>query len=349
MNKKVVISLIVFVLIITGVFLLYKFYFSPQQQVQTVYEGPMPPNRLPPLTLNRVPLSDFAVMPESQFKKVYGKLSYVGPKTKKIPSFPIVTGFDFDAIEAFDHGIGRFDNFRTPGIDYSADDPAQTYLVAEFLVIEPETFKEMMGHINGLPLSIKSPDTQNPYMSFAMLHTDKKLGFEIILNQNDSYTLATAMRESLKTTKPNWQILTRFACTADLLGDKRAIDVSDKVSVVTTPPRLVKELIPTKGKKATPSYESTATITNQSSQTITGPISLVVALQDEGIRGDLYLQNNDGTTCLAQPSGMYYLNVPLPDNSLVSGQSVKVQLLFGNLNDEQIRFTTRVLAGDGER
>lgn len=349
MKKRSIVFVIVIIIIIASIFVLYKFYFSTSQQVQTIYEGPLPPQRLPALSLNRVLLSDFKSISENEFKKVQGKLTYVGPRTEIIPSLPIVTGYDFDAIEASDHGIGRFDSFRTPSIDYSADDPAQTYLVAEFLVIEPKTFKEMVGRINGLPLSTKSPDTQNPYMAFAILHTDKKLGFETILNQNDSFTLVTAMRESLKTTKPNWQTLTRFACTAGLLGDKRATDVSDKVSVVTTPPRLVKELIPTKGKKATPSYESTAMITNQSSQTVAGPISLVVALQDEGIRGDLYLQNNDGTTCLAQPPGMYYLNVSLPNNYLASGQNVKVQLLFGNLNDEQIQFTTRVLAGDGER
>jgi len=301
MNKKVVI----FGAVIAGIFLLYKFYLSTQQHVQTVYEGPLPPQRLPALSLNRISLPDFAQMSENEFRKVQGKLTYVGPRTEIIPSLPIVTGYDFDAIEASDHGIGRFDNFRTTGIDYSADDPAQTYLVAEFLVIGPKIFREMVGRFNGLSLSAKSFDTQNPYMSFSILHTDKKLGFETILNQKDSYILVTAMRESLKITKPNWQTLTQFACTADLLGDKRAMDVTDKVSVVTTPPRLVEDLIPTKGKKATPSYESTATITNQSSQTISGPISLVVALQDEGIRGDLYLQNNDGTTCLAQPSGLF--------------------------------------------
>lgn len=349
MKRRSIIFVIVVIIIIVSIFVLYKFYFSTWQQVQTVYEGPLPPQRLPALSLNRAPLSDFATMSENEFKKVQGKLTYVGPRTEIIPSLPIVTGYDFDAIEASDHGIGRFDSFRTPSIDYSADDPAQTYFVAESLVIEPETFKEMVGRINGLSLSAKSPDTQDPFMSFAILHTNKKLGFETILNQNDSYVLVTAMRESLKTTKPNWQTLTRFACTADLLGDKHATDVTDKVSVVTTPPRLMKELMPTKGKKTTPSYESTATITNQSSQTITGPISLVVALQDEGIRGYLYLQNNDGTTCLAQPSGMYYLNVPLADSSLVSGQSVKVQLLFGSINDKQIQLITRVLAGDGER
>lgn len=358
MDKKT----FIFILIIAGIFILVSGIFILQQsspsftqQLQTVDRRPLPPTRLPAIEAERVLLSELAAMTESQFKMMQGKLEFFGPQDVSISPLSILTGYDFEAIEALDHGVGRFDKLRTSGFDY----PSSYY--ADILVLDPQIFKAMIGRINTLSLFSETRITARittepylplPYLSFALLHITQKKGYEIILNEDEAKILVTAMREAIMLSRVNWTGLSRFACAAGLLSEKQAVDVTAKISVSTTPPRLIPEktYFSKKIKKPTPRYESIATLTNFSPETIVGPISLVVAIQETGgIIGDLYLPESDGETCIFRNLGKYYINVPLPDKNLQPDQGARVSIIFTKLDAEPIVFSTHVVAGEGEQ
>ncbi len=339
----------------SGIFILQQSSPFFTQQLQTADRRPLPPTRLPAVEAERVLLSELAAMTESQFTMMQGKLEFLGPQDINIRPLSILTGYDFKAIDALDHGMGRFDKLRTSGVDY----PSSYY--ADILVLDSQIFKEMISRINTLSLFSEiritarittEPYLPLPYLSFALLHTTQRKGYEIILNEDEAKIFITAMREAIRSSKPNWQTLSRFACNTSLLSDRQAVDVMDKISVSTTPPRLIPEKthFSKKVKNPAPRYESIATLKNHSSEIIVSPISLIVAIQETGgIIGDLYLPESEGETCIFRSFGKYYINVPLLDKNLQPDQGAKVSIIFTKLDAEPIVFSTHVLAGEGER
>ena len=92
-------------------------------------------------------------------------------------------------------------------------------------------------------------------------------------------------------------------------------------------------------------FENTVTLTNTSNQAIKAPIALVVVPAVLNIS----LVNAQGTTCVTRPSGLSFINLSMAAAALEPGESVEQILVFGHGEGEPIRFTTKVLAGPGER
>jgi len=86
------------------------------------------------------------------------------------------------------------------------------------------------------------------------------------------------------------------------------------------------------------------TITNTSAAPIIGPISLVL----DDLSTNATLLNRTGTTRRVGRTGSPYIDVP-GDGSLGVGQSVTILLEFDNPSLRSISYSTRVLAGAGER
>jgi uncharacterized repeat protein (TIGR01451 family) len=92
----------------------------------------------------------------------------------------------------------------------------------------------------------------------------------------------------------------------------------------------------------TKSYAQTVTLENTSSAAITGPISLVL----DNLSSNAILSNASGSTSCASPLASPFLSVAGPLNP---GASVSVVLQFNDPTKAGISYTTRVLAGTGQR
>jgi hypothetical protein len=93
-------------------------------------------------------------------------------------------------------------------------------------------------------------------------------------------------------------------------------------------------------------YLQTAIVRNNSTGALSVPISLVL----EGLGSGISLFNKVGTTLCGGVQGSPYLNLNLGTaNVLNPGQSITVALEFINPGNLAINYSTRVLAGSGER
>jgi hypothetical protein len=90
------------------------------------------------------------------------------------------------------------------------------------------------------------------------------------------------------------------------------------------------------------SYAQTVTLTNTSSAAMTGPISLVL----DNLSSNATLSNASGSTSCAAPLASPFLSVVGPLNP---GASASVVLQFNDPTKAAISYTTRVLAGSGQR
>lgn len=93
---------------------------------------------------------------------------------------------------------------------------------------------------------------------------------------------------------------------------------------------------------ATGRFVQTVTLKNSGSGTIAGPISLVL----DSLSGNAALFNSSGRTACAVPAGSPLINL---GSSLAAGASVTVQLQFTDPSKTGISYSTRVLAGSGNR
>jgi hypothetical protein len=130
--------------------------------------------------------------------------------------------------------------------------------------------------------------------------------------------------------------LQSFGCALGLLPEViPARDVSDAVAVSRSGLRL---------NDNTHRFECTVTMTNRSASPIKGPISLVLELSM-----NVSLANENGRTCVIIPVGREFVTFPMPQRLLRPGQSLEKVLEFQGGEDTGIDFTTKVLAGAGER
>ncbi len=128
-----------------------------------------------------------------------------------------------------------------------------------------------------------------------------------------------------------------WGCAQGLLPEAiPAKEVTGQVRVTTSGARW---------NERTRRFESTATVTNTSPQAIRGPIALVVDFTEAFIR----VRNACGTTCVTTPVGREFINLPMPAEMLAPGQALETLLEFERDEQTPIQFTTKVLAGPGER
>ena len=89
-------------------------------------------------------------------------------------------------------------------------------------------------------------------------------------------------------------------------------------------------------------FAQTITLTNAGSNSITGPISLVL----DNLSSNATLFNASGTTSCTAPAGSPYVTIAGPLNS---GANATAVVQFTDPTKAGITYTTRVLAGGGNR
>ena len=119
-----------------------------------------------------------------------------------------------------------------------------------------------------------------------------------------------------------------------LLTPTPAADVTAQVNVKVESTNLVSSLIKQK-----------IVITNQGATPLTGPLSLVV----DGLNKKFALANATGTTSTTTPRASFYLDIPLPGNTLAPGATAVAKLKFAATKRKTPGWTARVLAGSGRR
>jgi hypothetical protein len=112
-----------------------------------------------------------------------------------------------------------------------------------------------------------------------------------------------------------------------------ATDVSGQIAVTRGGFRL---------NHTTGHYTETLTVTKSTGTAIAGPVSVVL----DSIPNSATLYGPSGATGCSSPSGSPFVNLP---SSLPANASVSVTLEFINPSNAGINYTTRVLAGTGQR
>jgi WD40 repeat protein len=121
--------------------------------------------------------------------------------------------------------------------------------------------------------------------------------------------------------------------TTTIVAQSTAADVSNQVQVTLGGFRL---------NRTTGRFVQTVTLTN-TGNAITGPISLVM----DSLSSNAGLFNSAGATSATSPAGSPYLNILGSD--MAAGASLTITVEFTNPTKGAITYTTRVLAGPGNR
>ena len=123
--------------------------------------------------------------------------------------------------------------------------------------------------------------------------------------------------------------ISTLACPYDLVDPSTAIDVTNSIDATTTGVRL---------NRVTNNFVGELQITNTSAGTLAAPLYAVLAFQN-----NFFLSNFDGVSCRAVP-GAPFLRI---DSSLAPGESVVLDVSYGNPDKAAIVFTLTVLSGTG--
>ncbi len=281
--------------------------------------------------------AEFQAMSLEQLKSLQVKLTFVGEQARPIPSVAFTSIF-----HTLD--LGKFVPFRRSGINYSNDE-----LAVRSFSASPEELKALIDGVGTLPDVTAGGVAEEVFLSFALfnsagpghpshdahgLHAGDR-AFEAVLNQSDAAAVLGKVLRALQSNSLGSRVLSAMACSLDVLGPDRPIDVSGKVTVAVSGVRL---------SRTTGRFVATATVKNNSPDTIPGPVSLVLDLE-----GNVSLFNADGQTCATSPEGREFINFALTGNALPPGESAEVVLEFNNPDREGIKPTTKALAGPGAR
>lgn len=273
------------------------------------------------------------------------KLTYLGPQTKSIPTIVLTVDGHPVKWEAFapwhhpEHGNDEiYQRFK-------GDQPSLSVSVGELRAVI-QNLKQVTDEINrtvsDLPIV--------PWVSCTVtVGTPGQVkGVEFTFDHHSAGELFVLMRGSLRADPKDatlmegqsnldaMRTLQGWGCALGLLPQAiPARDVSKQVRVTTRGLQL---------NRKTHRFETTATLTNVSDQEIQGPVAVVIL---PGV--NVSLANAHGTTCVTSPSGREFLNVPMPAPLLRPQESLEVTLEFNHEEGTPITFTTKVLAGVGER
>lgn len=122
------------------------------------------------------------------------------------------------------------------------------------------------------------------------------------------------------------------------------INITPQVTVTVVNPRAIGPYTP--GLYRRPMrYVGKITIQNKGATAIQGPISIALDNLTKGVE----VIGAAGVTRVTAPVGSSYFNVTLPGNQLAGRQSATVNIEFRAPGRTNIRFTPRVLAGQGAR
>ncbi len=213
--------------------------------------------------------------------------------------------------------------------------------------------EELQGLIRNVrsALNIKRAQPEDPWVSVTITspQTEAAKNFEATLYRFQAEEFFVLMRGSLHADPKDITLLEgqanidamrelqSWGCAVGLIPEGiPAKDVTNQVHVTTSGLRL---------NSSTRRFESTAILTNASGQPIQGPIALVVI----PLVPNVSLANAHGTICVTSRVGGEFINVPMPSQLFAPGETLEVTLQFEHEAGMPIQFTTKVLAGVGER
>lgn len=269
------------------------------------------------------------------------KLTYLGPQTEPIPTL---------VLTVHDHAVNweAFGPWQRP--EHRNDEIYQRYEGTKpSLTVSAEELRAVVQNLKGV-LEKPAKRLEAPWLSMTVVARaqGRLKGFEAQLDHFLAGELFILMRGSLRADPKDvtlmegqanldaMRTLQWWGCGLGLLPTSiPARDVSEQVQVNVSGLRW---------KTATKQFMSMVTLTNVSGKPIPGPISLVLY---PGV--NVSMANATGTTCVTTPSGREFLNVPMPGLALEPQQTLETVLEFDHEEGAGLSFTTKVLAGVGER
>ena len=261
----------------------------------------------------QAPLAAFEALSPEALKTLQVELSYFGPQDEPIATL-----------------------LFTPHETLHPNDAEYVHTL-EASMEEIQSILRAVRHVVDFQVKTKDPQAL-PFLSVTLHHGGPKgeNAFETILNHRQSKEFFIYLRGAVDHNEEAQRTLQWWGCALDLLPKEiPAKDVTQKIRLVTSG---------VMWDETTQRFECTATLENASTEFFQEPISLVVES-----RNNWDLAYYHGTTCITTPVGRRYLHVKTPGGGLWSGAKVSVRLEFEGPGDELIDFTTKVLAGSGER
>jgi hypothetical protein len=284
---------------------------------------------------DNVPLESFLSLSKEQLETVALRLEYLGPSSGLLPTVVIT-------VEG--HSV-NLDAFRSlPGGKYEVQSkPA-------FTVASQEMKNFLGGSISSL---IKEPSEKSaaPWLGLTVV-AGSNAPFTRFLHTFDmrqANDLFVYMRAAFRADPKDIAIingginggamarLQSFGCATGLVSNTMpAKDVTSQFIVTHGGLRF---------NYQEHRFESVVTLTNISPRPVRGPISLVVDMSP----GSVQLANAHGHTCIMTPVGRAFITLPMPQASLNAGQVLETLIWFTDSAGEDITFSTKVVAGAGDR
>ncbi len=286
----------------------------------------------------QTPLATIQALSDQELAAAQVKLSHLGAQTKPIPSIIFTVHGQKVNWEAFRPWMRMNDPWYQ---EVHKTEPSFTVSVEELRsfmqnLMSVVTQPRVVTGLSGASLSVTITAGRPPHAK----------GFEAQLDSEEAKELFILMRASLHADPKDITLLERQANLGAmrtlqswgcglLAQEIPARDVTQDVRVV---------LGRVRWNASTKQFECTAILTNISAKPVVGPITLVTDFST-----NVSLSNAYGRTCATIPVGREFINVPMPTPTLEPGQSVETILEFTRSEGEPITFTTKVLAGPGER
>lgn len=284
---------------------------------------------------DNAPLESFLSLSKEELETVALRLEYLGPARGLLATVVItVDGHDVN-----------LDAFRSlPGGKYEVQSkPAFT--------VAPQDMKNFLG--SNISSFIKEPSEKSgePWLGLTVvagsnapfrrfLHTfDKRQANDLFVYMRGAFR-ADPKDIGIINGGINSGAMSRlqsFGCSTGLVSNiMPAKDVTSQFTVTRGGLRL---------NYQEHRFESVVTLKNISASPVQGPISLVVDMSS----GSVQLANAHGHTCVISPGGRAFITLPMPQVTLNAGQALETLLWFTDSAGEDINFTTKVVAGAGDR